>query len=303
MPRLVRTLSLLLLVLASRAQADETITFEHAGHKRVAVLHLPPKTSAPLPLVILLHGAGGSGGQALEHYGWPALADAEGFAVLAPDAMPARPDRDANLRNNPRFWDDGSGRGLRKVDDSGFLIAAVEHAARRFTLDRRRIYAAGHSSGSGMAQRLGLDHADRIAAIGVVAGQRPPGGPPKRPLPVIYINGAEDTLNPVAGGERKLPWGPPTSVPPLSESLDGWARFNGCPAPTRSEPAPKVSLSRWAPCRDGSEVLFYLVAEQGHQWPGGKSRRFGPGLGPQSGALDATRTIWDFFRRHPLPPG
>ncbi|WP_162915266.1 alpha/beta hydrolase family esterase [Desertibaculum subflavum] len=303
MPLRLSLLCVLLFGLASAARADATITFEHGGHKRVAVLHLPARAGGALPLVILLHGAGGSGEQALSHYGWPALADAEGFAVLAPDAMPARPDREANLRNNPRFWDDGSGRGLRKVDDTGFILAAVEQAARRFDLDRRRLYAAGHSSGSGMAQRLGLDHADRIAAIGVVAGQRPPGGPPKRPLPVVYINGAEDTANPVAGGVRELPWGRPTTLPPLSESLDGWARFNGCAAPTQSAPVAKVSLTRWGSCRDGAEVLFYLLADQGHQWPGGKARRFGPGLGPQSNALDATRTIWDFFHRHPLPPG
>ncbi len=281
----------------------ETLTLDHGGHPRSAVLHAQPGISRPAALVILLHGAGGSGAQALERYGWRTAADREGFAVLSPDALPALPGRAADFRTNPRFWDDGSGAGRQirgTVDDAGFLLAAVDAAAARLPVDRSRIFAAGHSSGSGMAQRLALDHAGRIAAIGLVSGHTPPGGPPARPVPVLMLAGALDRVSPIEGGMRQLPWGPPQSVAPARDTPLAWARFARCPDPVVSI-AGRVTLERWSPCRGGSEVLYYRIADLGHQWPGGAPSAIAAISGPGSDAIDATAVIWRFFQAHPLP--
>jgi len=290
-------------ILLPAAALAETLTLEQAGRPRTAVLHAPPGLSGPVALVVLLHGAGGSGAQALERYGWRAAADREGFAVLGPDALPALPDRAADFRTNPRFWDDGSGVGrlLRgEVDDAGFLLAAVEAAAARLPIDRARLFATGHSSGAGMAQRLALDHAGRIAAIGLVSGHTPPGGPPARPVPVLMVAGALDPISPIEGGLRQLPWGPPQTVAPARATPLAWAGFANCPGPVAST-ADRVTLERWGPCAGGAEVLYYRIADLGHQWPGGAPSAIAALAGPGSDAIDATRLIWRFFRAHPLP--
>lgn len=306
--RSLASLLFLLVLLAASVSAPagagtEPLAFEHQGRPRSALLHLPPRPLYPLPLVILLHGAGGSGEQALAQYGWRAAADAVGFAVLAADALTAFPDRPADFRANPRFWDDGSGVGrmLRgAIDDAGFLLAAVDRAGQGQRLDLDRLFATGHSSGAGMAQRLALDHAGRIAALGIVSGHLPPGGPPSRPVPMLMIAGALDPISPIDGGLRQLPWGPPQSVAPARTAPEAWARFAGCAAPLTTVEG-RVTLERWSPCRGGAEVLYYRIADLGHQWPGAVPSPLGPAVGPWSDAIDGTRLLWRFFQAHPHP--
>src|SRR5205809_1939600 len=76
--------------LASRARASvkTTATGRSAlglASGRDAILQLPPKASTdPLPLLVLLHGAGGGGEGILRRLG--SAADEAGVAVLAPDS-------------------------------------------------------------------------------------------------------------------------------------------------------------------------------------------------------------------------
>src|SRR5262245_3767446 len=70
---------------------DRVTTTESGQHPlglaigRDAVLHLPAKVPAgPMPLLVLLHGAGGSGERMLGRLG--TASDDAGIAVLAPDS-------------------------------------------------------------------------------------------------------------------------------------------------------------------------------------------------------------------------
>jgi polyhydroxybutyrate depolymerase len=58
----------------------------------------------------------------------------------------------------------------------------------------------------------------------------------------------------------------------------------------------RVVVETFGPGQDSSEVLLYTVEGGGHTWPDGGARphRFGR----TSRDFDASRTIWDFFRRH-----
>ena len=48
-----------------------------------------------------------------------------------------------------------------------------------------------------------------------------------------------------------------------------------------------------------ADVVLYTVAGGGHTWPGGHPL---PAFitGPTTDDIDATRVIWEFFRKHPL---
>src|SRR6188508_2238447 len=70
-----------------RADAKTSATSEHPlglDPDRDAILHMPPKPApGPLPLLVLLHGAGSHGDRMLQRLG--TAGDDAGVAVLAPD--------------------------------------------------------------------------------------------------------------------------------------------------------------------------------------------------------------------------
>jgi polyhydroxybutyrate depolymerase len=259
------------------------------------------------PLLLVLHGAGGSGELAVRLYRWQLKADAEGFVVAGPDALPPFRDRPADFLTNPRFWNDGSGRGALNrglSDDVGFIAALIDELARRHGIDRTRVYVTGFSSGAGMANRVGQEMADRIAAIAPVAGILPPlRDALARPMPVLYVSGDKDPLNPVEGGVITLPWGGRFPKEPIRAGIERWRDLDGCVGDPAIVTAPSLRVQSWSACRDKVEVRYVLVHDHGHEWPGGaRSRLPASVVGPSNAtAYDATAAIWQFLARWRLP--
>src|SRR5712691_530951 len=118
------------------------------GGARDAILRLPANApTAPLPLLVLLHGAGGSAEGILRRLG--AAADEAGVAVLAPDS------RDAS-------WDairGGFGRDVTFVD------RALERVFEDVSVDPARIAVGGFSDGATYALSLGLVNGDLFRRV------------------------------------------------------------------------------------------------------------------------------------------
>jgi predicted esterase len=115
---------------------------------RDAVLHLPPDASeAPRPLLVLLHGAGGSGEGVLRRVG--AAADEAGVVVLSPDSRGST-------------WDAISG-GFGP--DVTFLNRALERVFETVSVDPVRIAVGGFSDGASYALSLGLINGDLFARV------------------------------------------------------------------------------------------------------------------------------------------
>ena len=64
----------------------EDITIKDSGPRRHAILVAPRNATQPAPLVILLHGKGGTAQWAMEETRFDELARREGFLLLAPDS-------------------------------------------------------------------------------------------------------------------------------------------------------------------------------------------------------------------------
>jgi phospholipase/carboxylesterase len=132
---------------------------------RDAVLQLPAKaTDRPLALLVMLHGAGGSGEGVLRRVG--AAAEDAGVAVLAPDS------RDAT-------WD-----GIRGGfgPDVAFIDRALARVFERVPIDPERVAVGGFSDGATYALSLGLVNGDlfrRVVAFspGFIVGGTPQGKP------------------------------------------------------------------------------------------------------------------------------
>ena len=273
-------------------------------------LHVPPAAARgePLPLVIMLHGGGGSGKAAATQTGWSAKADQEGFLVVYPDALPPNPDRRSSFVFNPQLWNDGSDRfyhGQAEVDDVAFIQALVDELAAQFPLDRGRVYVTGFSNGASMSFRVAAALPETISAIAPVAGALwfdPPRLSP--PVPMLYITGTEDSLNPLDGGVPRLANGGSDQVrskakPPVRESVEKWARALKCQSQPQQVVAPAgVSRERFGPCAGDTEVVYIQVEGLGHTRAGGRSLLPEFMVGARSDVIGATDVIWEFFQRY-----
>ena len=147
---------------------DRECTLTVQGVERHFLVHVPPQAGAktPLPVVLMLHGGGGTGKGALAETGWDRKADEAGFLAVFPDATRPAPEKPARFGSNSQVWNDGSGRfhaGEQNVDDVACLNAILDDLCAHYPVDPRRIFVTGFSNGASMAFRAGAELSKRVA--------------------------------------------------------------------------------------------------------------------------------------------
>jgi polyhydroxybutyrate depolymerase len=129
----------------------------------------PP--AGELPLIVALHGGGGTAEQMMSFSRFNAIAAREGFAVVYP-------------QGTGRRWNDGRvfrGRSETDSDDVAFIRGVVADIATKGTpLDRQRIFAAGISNGGFMSFPPRLRRGRPLRRRG--AGDGDSAGRPRRTL-------------------------------------------------------------------------------------------------------------------------
>jgi polyhydroxybutyrate depolymerase len=223
-----------------------------------------------LPLVLDLHGSGGSSSGQARNSGLETVSTAERFIVATLDAVDAR-------WNVPVQ--------AARPDDVQYVSDVIDHIARQVCTDEARVYATGFSGGARMTSLLGCKLGSRIAAIAPVSGLRLPGqGCGGRSVPVLTFHGLADPQNTYDGhaagrGDEWL-----ESVP---EALAGWARHDSCKGDAiLDDPPGPLSTMRYDGCADGSEVRMIRIDGLGHTW----TRK----------EVDTTVVMWQFFKSHRL---
>jgi polyhydroxybutyrate depolymerase len=241
------------------------------GRERSYRLFVPPTYDGrtPLPLVLDLHGSGGTSAGQARTSGFEDVAAREGFAVASLQA-------DGGRWNVPVHSD--------RLDDVTYVGDVIDDVSAKLCTDLARVYATGFSGGARMSSLLGCKLNGRIAAIAPVSGLRWPAPCSGRAIPVLTFHGLADPQNPYDGkaegrGDEWL-----ESVP---EALAGWAGYNGCdPKVILEDPPGPLSTMRYAGCRDGVEVRIIRIDGLGHAW----TRK----------EVDTTEVMWQFFKSHRL---
>jgi polyhydroxybutyrate depolymerase len=275
-------------------RAERTIV--HDGLRRTYLLHDFGR-GGPAPVVIVLHGGGGSGANAVKMTGFDGVAAREGLIAVYPNGTAGR-DRGRLLTWNAVHC--CASAMENRIDDVGFIAAVIDALVASGRADASRVYVTGMSNGAMMSHRLGRELSAKIAAIapvvGAVFGDEPP---PRAPMPAFIVVGAEDDTVPADGGPLRLRAllgrgsAADRDVAPAIAQATYWARHNGCGGPVRTQT--RVSArSEWTDCRSGAPVVFNSVADNGHAWPGGEPGR--RGAAQPTRAFDATEEIWRFFR-------
>lgn len=155
---------------------------------RPSFIAVPPSYQAHTlaPLVVFLHGAGGSAEYGLNLL--QPLADAAGLIVLAPSSY-------------GRTWDvieGGYGPDVRLIDE------ALDYTFARYAVDPAHLAIGGFSDGASYALSLGLTNGDLFSHIlafspGFLAPSRPTGAPS------IYIaHGTHDAVLPIERCSRRI---------------------------------------------------------------------------------------------------
>jgi polyhydroxybutyrate depolymerase len=287
---------------------EHRFTIMVGRRQRSYVVHVPQNFNKKKgwPVVIMFHGGGGSAKSAMWQTGWAQKADHAKFLAVFPEGTRADPSKPARFSVNPQTWNDGSNRKnvgaiKRKVADVDFVAKMIDDLSRRFKVDKRRIYATGFSNGASMAFQVGRRLSRKFAAIAPVAGSDwSMQTMIDRPIPVLYITGTADPLNPFAGGPIRIGSKTYGKKPPVRELIDNWVRLLGCPAGSRVVyEKDDVRGIAYGPCEQGSELVFYTIDKMGHTWPGGKNRLPERLVGKSSNSIRATDVIWRFFQKHP----
>ena len=234
-------------------QSPVPATFYRVKHPRPVALYVPSSYDGqtPMPLVILLHGFGGSGQEVEDWMRFRPLAEDRGFLYCYPDGS-------LNVLGY-RSWqatdyasDAAADLGGSLVDDAGYLRGVIEEIARRFAVDPKRIYVVGHSNGGAMAYRMACQSADLIAGIASIAAGTffdPSLCAPSELVHILQIWGTDDVNAFYWGCAVTIAGGFVANMAPLPgavRSVQTWAGYNGARDPV-TDPGPSLDLDLSVP--------------------------------------------------------
>lgn len=154
--------------------------------------------SKPIPVIVALHGLGGSEASFFEAYEkrLPALAEKHGYLLVAP--LGYRPDGfyGWGVGEPPA---DPAARQLQERSEQD-VMEVLARVKRDYRVDESRIYLMGHSMGAIGTWRLAAKYPDIWAAIGVVSGSGAPSTVERmKGIPQIVVHGDKDPTVPVNG--------------------------------------------------------------------------------------------------------
>lgn len=266
--------------------------------RRTFVLQLPSgyyeNDTARFPLVIGLHGTGGSASQFERSYNFSQKAESGQFIVAYPDGVPS------DGLFGVRTWNAGKCCDYamhHNVDDVKFISELISRVSADYKVDPKRVYVAGMSNGAMLAYRLACEIPQQIAAIATVSGtmQVQPPCQPSRPVPILHVHSAKDTKVPYLGGIGIGGY----YFPPVDSVLQVWSSLDTCGGSRVLQDDGTYRLTEWYSCANGVIMRCYLTQDGGHAWPGGhKSASWAD---TPSTVINANDLIWDFFRQFTLP--
>ncbi len=145
---------------------DGTGTLVSGSITRSFAFHCPGTSVAPnLPVMLVLHGDGGTGAGIKGYSGFDAVSNTQNFLAVYPDAKNSSWNRyadnvpgDAGL-NNPSA-----------PDDVLFISDLISYLCNTYQINSQKVYVTGHSAGGFMSYNLALQLPNKIAAFCPVAG-------------------------------------------------------------------------------------------------------------------------------------
>jgi polyhydroxybutyrate depolymerase len=275
---------------------DYTMTWQ--GETRYYAVYVPPSVLPNPPLLFMLHGTHFNPPPPINlNWGWQKLADKYGFVLIQPAAT-------YDPITNTWNWNAYSFGGAFPYmspppDDSGFLRQLITNLIAQYNADPKRIYVAGFSTGAQMAQRVGVEISDLVAAVVPMSGPivaQPVlpitlPGPPVAPVSVQEWHGTADVnVGPCDNAPEKINK-LKLLLSTVDDSFNYWVQQNACtqlenqqPLCLNGLPNPVSTGNDATGCTNNVEVQFVWEPNVGHQE-----------------VQSNNRARWAFMAAHPKP--
>ncbi len=270
------TLSLLALFACLGAQAakvNKFFTVKVGNDTRKYNLYVPNNVKENAPLVIALHGAGGTVSTTAHSPNFDAIADKDGFIVAYPQGLPTTFPGLGGMQANG--W---SAYGEENFD-TDFLKAVVEDVASKYTIDRKRLYCCGFSNGGMMTYVMANTCSHLFAAFAAISGYpinefhlHHTGW---RPVPFLHIHGKADDF---------------VKYSLVPNVIDDMVARNGAkPIPVKTVKSGKYTKSVYEAMDGGFPIIFYEIDGMGHN-----------DFTSNTEKNSSSQTMWDFFQQYTL---
>lgn len=257
---------------------NTTVNLTVSGQSRTFRLHIPSGLPAgqAVPVVLALHGNGGTASALQSSSGWDATANTNRFVVAYPQGI-------SGSWNAAGF--------SPNVDDVGFLKAIVDNVSTKVRVAPNSVYITGYSLGGAMSHHMACTQADYFAAahpfIAHLWTAESASCSPSRPIAVQEFAGRSDNIVPYAGGPLTIS-GITLNFLSAQNSYKRWAAINGCTGTTTTVLSSGNNIiEQTGSCNGGVKVgLGSLV--------GGHEEFNGSGINP-------TANAWAFLSAHKNP--
>ncbi|MBQ2518497.1 MAG: prolyl oligopeptidase family serine peptidase [Bacteroidaceae bacterium] len=281
-----KTFVMLMCLLCCSAMSAQTFVKDSLrvdGKMRRFVTFLPEGIKEEAPLVVVLHGYGGS---IWRENPMVAAAKRHGFAVCIPQGL-----RDPKGKPS---WNVGyPSQAGWKQDDVKALCRIAQHVQKRHKLSRTNTFLTGMSNGGEMCYLMAFNNKQKtFKAVAPIAGLTMEWMysqlEAKRPIPVMEVHGTADHTSEWGGDlENKGGWG---AYMPVPLAVGYWVAKNRC---THEETERVESLKkdghpvikhRFTGGPTGCDVWLYEVVGAGHKW--------------HTDDIDTGEEVWSFFSKY-----
>lgn len=230
-------------------------------------LELPEDATGPVPVMVFLHGAGGSAEGIMKNRLMVETFLEFGYGFLAPDGMRYSATRPG------RGWSFHPDREQRR-DEVAFLNAVLADAADRGDIDRDAVVLSGFSIGGSLTWYVACADPDLAFAYTPIGGAywraHPVPEDCNGPVRLFHMHGWSDRVVPLEGrplGGGRIVQGD------VFASFDILRQVNGCDMLRADKTATddRFWFRRWDSCTSGMELRLGLHPG-GHSVPKGWSR-------------------------------
>lgn len=264
---LILTLCLSQLMMA----VEKNVNIKVGDKNRSFKLYVPSSAKDNCPLVVSLHGAGGSSNDK-SPFGTD-VADWAGCIVVYPQGLPTP--FPVGFGGSANGW---TATGEENFDTE-FLLAVIDEVAKSYKIDRKRIYCCGFSNGGMMTYAMSCACSDVFAAFASISGfqlnefhLRLTG---KRPVPFLHIHGKSDDF---------------VKYSLMPKIVCQMVTRNGAnPVPVKTTVKGKYTKSVYEAQEGGFPYIYYEIDGMPHS-PFTNNTEDG----------NSSKTMWNFFKQYTL---